>query len=147
MCFKCFLKMLKVKEKVGVAVVKNVALQNFGNDAEREKLVYNSQSGWVVLTVQMQRSSLVPRREGRFSLPQNVPSGEERSRRVCCIRKLGRPGFLNADETSKRFRFARTAPSDKDNLKSLHTEGTISDAVHPGISSDTQALLGSRLFF
>ena len=28
--------MLKVIEKVGVAVVKNVALQNFGNDAEAE---------------------------------------------------------------------------------------------------------------
>ena len=141
--------MLKVIEKVGVAEVKNVVLQNFGNDAEREKLVYNSQPGWGrTLTLQMQRSPLVPRREGRFSLPQNVPSGKERSRRlVCCIRKLGRPGFLNAGETSERFQFARTAPSDKDNLKSLHTEGAISDAVHPGISPDTQALLGSRLFF
>lgn len=39
--------MLKVIEKVGVAEVKNVALQNFGNDSEREKLVYNSQPGWV----------------------------------------------------------------------------------------------------
>lgn len=34
-------------------------------------------------------------------------------------------------------------------MKSFYTEGVISDAVllsrHPGISSDTQALLGSRL--
>ena len=44
--FKCFLNMLKVVEKVEVAVVKNVALQNFGNDAERQKLAYNSQRGW-----------------------------------------------------------------------------------------------------
>ena len=34
--------MLKVIEKVGVAEVKNVALQNFGNDAERQ----NSQPRW-----------------------------------------------------------------------------------------------------
>ena len=46
MFLKCFLKMLKVIEKVGVAEVKNVALQNFGNDAERENMVYNSQPGW-----------------------------------------------------------------------------------------------------
>ena len=68
--------------------------------------IIHSQGG-VVLTLQMQRSPLVPRREGRFSLPQNVPSGEERSRRVCRIRELGRLGFLNAGETSERFQFTQ----------------------------------------
>ena len=106
----------------------------------------HSQDG-VVLTLQIQPSPLAPRRERRFSLPRNVPSGEERSGRVRCIGKLGSPGFLNTGETSERFQFARTAPSWATRT-SLHT-GVISDAVllsrHPGISSDTQALLGSRL--
>ena len=70
--------MLKVKEKVGVAVVKNVALQNFGNDAEREKLVYNSQSGWVVLTVQMQRSSLVRSRDVSLSRKTSLAARSDR---------------------------------------------------------------------